>query len=66
MNKTVNDMVREVEEGEGELMKYYKCEKCWESLAQYKDSDLRNCENSNCELGGLNQAGKEIEEWEVV
>ncbi len=52
--------------GEGELMKYYKCEKCWESLAQYKDSDLRNCENSNCELGGLNQAGKEIEEWEVA
>lgn len=47
-------------------MKYYKCEKCWESLAQYKDSNLRNCENDNCELGGLNQVGKEIEEWEVA
>jgi hypothetical protein len=91
MNKTVNDIVREVVEGdgecdvceakygephcncgncdckgEGERMKYYKCEKCWESLAQYKDSDLRNCENDNCELGGLNQVGKEIEEWEVA
>ena len=47
-------------------MKYYKCEECWESLAQYKDRDERNCENDNCKLAGLNQGGKEIEEWEVA
>jgi hypothetical protein len=48
------------------VMKYYKCEECWESLAQYKDSDERNCENHTCQLAGLNQIGKEIEEWEVA
>ena len=47
-------------------MKYYKCEVCWESLAQYKDSDERNCENHTCQLAGLNQIGKEIEEWELA
>ena len=47
-------------------MKAYKCEECWESLAQYKDSDKRNCENDTCKMAGFNQAGKEIEEWEVA
>ena len=47
-------------------MKYYKCKECWESLAQYKDRDERNCENDNCKLAGLNQGGKEIEEWEMA
>jgi len=47
-------------------MKYYKCEDCWESLAQYKNSDQHNCENDTCKLAGLNQVGKEIEEWEIA
>jgi hypothetical protein len=42
----------------------YKCEECWESLAMYKDSLDKNCENTYCKLAGLNQAGKEIE-WEL-
>lgn len=47
-------------------MNGYKCGECWEVLAQYKNSDQRNCENGTCSLGGLNQEGIAIQDWEVA
>ena len=47
-------------------MSQYKCVECWELLAQYKNSDERNCENPKCERAGDNQAGIALESWELV